>query len=641
MGLLRLGVCIIAAVFLVTLEVVAENHASKTSIEDFARSSQVYGYSLSPDGQHILYHEKSPKGRYLIISRVQEDGLVPAFRHLINKDVYAHGTFWISDEKLFGYEVRYRGELPRLEEEPTITVWVMKADGGARKVLWEEKPNLNKKKRKKGRKRKPSHKVTFDLLHSLPSEPEHVLLTRIEQTPEKRDDTELDIVSDIFRMNIVTGEMQLVTPNHGVAGARMFSWVPDHTGTIRMGYGEVGEEDEPVLLVRKNAQSKWIRLHDNDLFKRGKFFPIAFGADPDILYVSSSMATGRAVIYRFSIKRGRLKGKTFAHSQANAGELFFSRDRSQVVAVSYYDDEYRLKVLDDSFQQRMDKISAAVASKNIYLGEADKAQMRQIVWTGDQRSQGKPWLFFEDTGKAIALPEPTPWINTDAMAATKSVRYRARDGLEIPAYLTLPAHAENPHNLPAIVMPHGGPYVRDYKVWDYWVQFLASRGYAVLQPNFRGSSGYGDRYMVMGYGQWGDDMQQDVADGAKWLVDQGFADPDRICIVGGSYGGYATLMGLVQDRDTFRCGVAWAPVTDLKKILVQDNSWDKKNPWYWRVTGGKSRKELKQISPVHLTRKITRPLLLMHGDQDDIVFIDQSRMFVKALKKNKKSSLLR
>ena len=190
-------------------------------------------------------------------------------------------------------------------------------------------------------------------------------------------------------------------------------------------------------------------------------------------------------------------------------------------------------------------------------------------------------------------------------------------------------------------MPHGGPYVRDHKTWDYWVQFLVNRGYAVLQPNFRGSSGYGHRYSAMGYGQWGDDMQQDVADGAKWLVDEGIADPGRICIVGGSYGGYAALMGLIQDSDIFRCGVAWAPVTDLKQILVQDNAWDEEYSWYWRVTGGRSSSELKEISPAHLAQKITRPLLLMHGDQDDVVFIDQSRALVKALKKRKNPAPLR
>lgn len=638
MGLFRVGLCAVAVVFLAALEVAAISQTNETSIEDFARSPRIHNYSLSPDGQQLLYHERSQEERHLVISHVQEDGLTLASRHLINSDIYTSGTFWISGEKLFGYEVRFAGDLPTVDEEPAITAWVMNADGSERKILWEEKPAPEKKKRKKGRKRKPSHKVSFDLLHSLPAEPEYVLLIRIEQTPEKRDDTELDIVSDIFRMNIVTGEMQLVTPDHGIADARMFSWVPDHTGTIRMGYGEVGKEDEPVLLVRKDATSDWTRLHDNDLFKRGKFFPIAFGADPDMLYVSSSMATGRAVIYRFSIKRGRLKGKVFAHPQANAGKLFFTKDRSRVGAVSYYDDEYRLEILDADYRERMDRISEAVDSSSVLLGGSDKEQTRQIVWAGDERTPGEPWLFFEETGQAIALPEPAPWIRAEAMAPSKSVRYRARDGLDIPAYLTLPTSTENMEGLPAIVMPHGGPYIRDVKVWDYWVQFLASRGYAVLQPNFRGSSGYGDRYMAMGYGQWGDDMQQDVADGAKWLVGQGIADPDRICIVGGSYGGYAALMGLVQDSEIFSCGIAWAPVTDLRRILIQDNALDEDNPWYWRVTGGRSRKELKEISPVYLARKITRPLLLMHGDQDDVVFIDQSRIMVRALKKRKENS---
>ncbi len=639
----RLLVCfgaILTAIIYAGLQVSAEAGVDVISPEVFARSSKTSNYSLSPDGEHILYQERSVEGRSHVVSQVTHDSLSVVARLPIADDIYASGAFWISKETLFGYDVRYSGQLPKLEEQPAITAWVMQADGSDRKTLWEEQPARGKK-RKKGRKRKPSHQVSFDLLHSLPQEPDHVLLIRVEQTPEKRDDSELDVVSDVFKMNIATGDMVEVTPEHNIQGARMFSWVPDHSGTIRMGYGEVGKDDEPVLLVRKNADSEWTRLHDNDLFKRGKFFPIAFGADPDILYVSSSMATGRDVIYRFSIKRGRLKGKIFAHPTANAGRLFFSKDRSQIVAVSYYDDEYRLDIRDEAFQKRRSQIAAAVGDADIFLASSDEEGLRQIVWSGDERSPGKPWLYFEDTNTAIALPEPAPWIDPSAMASTRTVQYRARDGLEIPAYLTLPLGMEEAGNLPAIVMPHGGPYVRDYKSWDYWVQFLVNRGYAVLQPNFRGSSGYGQRFSAMGYGEWGDDMQQDVADGAKWLVSQGIANSDRICILGGSYGGYATLMGLVQDSDIFRCGVAWAPVTDLRKILVQDNAWDEDNSWYWRVTGGQSKKELKKISPVFQAKKITKPLLVMHGDEDDIVFVDQSRIFEAAMKKRKKPAPFR
>ena len=641
MMIFRVILCAFFVLLFVPLKAVADNQTRKVSVQDFARSSRVHSFSLSPDGQKLVYQERSAHGRQLIVADVSEEGLSTVFRHPIDPAVYVSEAFWISDSKLFGYDVYFAGELPKLEEEPVITAWVMTPDGSDKKILWEEKPDQKNEKRKKGRKRKPAHAVSFDLLHSLPDDPDSVLLIRIEQTPDKRDDTELDVVSDVFRMNIATGEMTEVTPDHGIEGARMFSWVPDHTGTIRMGYGEVGKDDDPVLLVRKNADSEWTQLHDNDLFKRGKFFPIAFGADPDILYVTSSLATGRAAIYRFSIKRGRLKGKIFAHQTANAGDLFFSNDRSKITAVSYYDDEYRLEVLDEDFQTRMDRISAAVGNTNVRLGHRDARKTRQIIWVGDERRPRIPWLFFEETGHALKLPDPAPWIEAETMASTRSVVYRARDGLEIPAYLTVPITAEDGQPLPTIVMPHGGPYVRDYKQWDYWVQFLVNRGYAVLQPNFRGSSGFGSRFTVMGYGEWGDDMQQDVADGAKWMISEGIADPDKICIVGGSYGGYAALMGLIQDRDIFRCGVAWAPVTDLKEILKQDNSWDEDSAWFWRVTGGKSSKELKAISPAYLAHKISQPLLLMHGDQDDIVFIDQSRSLVKALNKKKKSEPFR
>lgn len=609
------------------------------SVEDFARPPENSAFDLSPSGNKIVYQTNKMGRRAFQIASVTETGLDPIHEREIDEVLNESGAFWISDSKLFGYDVKYTGRWPAREEEPHITAWVMNDDGTGYKILWEEAPAPpRKKKRRAGRKRKPSHKVSFVLTHSLPNDPDHVLVSRIEQIPEKRDDTELDVVSDIFRMHITTGEMTSVTPDHGISGARMYRWVPDQSGVIRMGYGVVGKDEEPVLLVRRDADSSWTRLHDNDLFKRGKFDPITFGADPDILYVSSSMATGRSVVYRFSIKRGRLRGKVFGHSEANAGHLFFSKDRTRIEAVTYYDDDYRIQVLEPSFQTYLDRVEAAVGSKSFTLGSSNRERTHRIIWVGDERRPGSPWLFSEATGTAFALPEVEPWIDPKQMAKVDSIWYRARDGLEIPGYLTLPVGSERGKKLPAIVMPHGGPYVRDIKVFDYWAQFLANRGYAVLQPNFRGSTGYGERFMVLGFGEWGDDMQQDVADGASWLVSEGIADPDKICIVGGSYGGYAALMGLVQDSDLFRCGIAWAPVTDLKLILEQDNAWDKDYPWFWRVTGGKSTKELREISPAFLAKKIQRPLLLMHGDADDIVFIEQSRILASAMQKRRSPS---
>jgi dipeptidyl aminopeptidase/acylaminoacyl peptidase len=217
------------------------------------------------------------------------------------------------------------------------------------------------------------------------------------------------------------------------------------------------------------------------------------------------------------------------------------------------------------------------------------------------------------------------------------VSYRARDGLVIPAYLTLPADQE-PKNLPLVLLPHGGPHARDAVGFDYFAQFLASRGYAVFQPNFRGSAGYGSEFLAKGFGQWGTGMQDDLTDGLQWLIGEGTVDPKRVCIVGGSYGGYAALMGAIRTPELYRCAVSWAGVTDVPAMMQHDKSQllpERYRRWRNRVRG-KGDANLKDVSPVRRAREVGIPVLLMHGTEDDNVPFRQATEFVKAMNKANK-----
>jgi dipeptidyl aminopeptidase/acylaminoacyl peptidase len=229
-----------------------------------------------------------------------------------------------------------------------------------------------------------------------------------------------------------------------------------------------------------------------------------------------------------------------------------------------------------------------------------------------------------------------PGMNPLQMAATRFVRFKARDGREIPAYLTLPKGAGK--NLPMVVLVHGGPWARGgHLEWNRTVQFLASRGYAVLQPEFRGSLGFGRAHFEAGWKQWGQAMQDDVADGARWAIAQGVADPKRICIAGASYGGYATLMGLIKNPELFRCGVDWVGVTDINLLydLRFTNTSQEAKTYGLPVLIGDQVKDaamLKANSPLENAAKITQPLLLAYGGQDRTVPIEHGRKFYAAVK---------
>jgi dipeptidyl aminopeptidase/acylaminoacyl peptidase len=201
----------------------------------------------------------------------------------------------------------------------------------------------------------------------------------------------------------------------------------------------------------------------------------------------------------------------------------------------------------------------------------------------------------------------------------KAVEYTARDGLVIPAYLTTPVGGGR-GPFPSVILPHGGPWARDVWGWDAEVQFLASLGFAVLQPNFRGSDGYGREFLERGYGRWGREMQDDVTDAARWLVEQGIADPARIGIYGSSYGGFAALLALAREPDLFRAGASFAGVTDLPTLLADDD-------WYLNA------REV-AISPVELAGEIRAPVLVAHGTEDWNIHVKQAEAMIDALEEN-------
>jgi dipeptidyl aminopeptidase/acylaminoacyl peptidase len=253
-------------------------------------------------------------------------------------------------------------------------------------------------------------------------------------------------------------------------------------------------------------------------------------------------------------------------------------------------------------------------------------------------------LYNTATGQFNDIGSSRPAIDPKRMGRQQMVRYKARDGLEIPALLTLPRGA-NKH-LPMVVLVHGGPWVHG-AVWGWKPdsQFLASRGYAVLEPDFRGSTGYGFHHYQAGWKQWGRAMQDDVADGTRWAIAQGYADPKRICIAGASYGGYATLMGLVNDPDLYKCGVDWVGVTDIN--LMYTGAWSRASDLtdQWKAYGMpeligdrvKDAAQLKATSPIEQAARITQPVLLAYGGVDRRVPLYHGQKFYDAVTKTNKN----
>ena len=331
---------------------------------------------------------------------------------------------------------------------------------------------------------------------------------------------------------------------------------------------------------------------------------------------------------------GEITGTLFNNPDYDISAIVYDPLTASVTAVQYVDDLPRTYHLDETYRGLQDSLRKALpgAAPMIVSKSADGDRMIvEAVYT----DHPKQFFLYDRKERRLDMLAPS-YNKLDGVVYAKKEKfdYVSADGLKIPGYLTVPANAGK-KNMPLIVLPHGGPESRADGSFDYWSFFYAARGYLVYEPNFRGSDGYGYEYRTAGYGEWGRKMQDDITDGVKKLIADGVADPDRICIVGGSYGGYAALAGATLTPDLYACAVSVNGVSDLPEMLGDQSKRSPLSEDYWEVRMGASRfspAELNAVSPAELAAQAGAPILLIHSKDDVVVPVAQSRMMRDALK---------
>jgi dipeptidyl aminopeptidase/acylaminoacyl peptidase len=314
------------------------------------------------------------------------------------------------------------------------------------------------------------------------------------------------------------------------------------------------------------------------------------------------------------------------------GGLIRSRATREVVGIRHPGPDGRIEFWAESFQQLQDAVDRALAETTNVLVDFSSDEQRYVVYAYDDVNPGKYYFGNRDTGTLHPFGETYPELAEYELAGKSPVAYDARDGLRIEGYLT-PPWGNPPKPWPAVILPHGGPMARDYETFDYWSEFLASRGYAVLQMNFRGSSGYGWDFMSAAYKNFGGQMQDDIEDGTRWAVGKGIFDRERICIMGGSYGGYAALWAAVKTPTLFQCAISVNGVSDWSMMLNRAQHYIQEEI-IEEMLGKKS--DLKEVSPLKRASEIRVPILILHGEMDRVVPVKQSRRMAKALEKLEK-----
>lgn len=405
----------------------------------------------------------------------------------------------------------------------------------------------------------------------------------------------------VHLVNINTGHKKLLLSNR----RGVYAWIADGDGVIRIGTKidtKYGKRNVTVF-YRETASDGWETLQKVDYFDHDRLEPWRFDEDDaNILLMTSANLQDE-------------------QDPNDIEDQLFRYDLSIRKIIGAYENSHRKNVIKTVEQALPDlevKIVSRDKEKNIYFFRV----------FSDVKS---PEYFMLDIRKRTLdyVAAEYPDLHDYELAPMERISYKARDGLDIPAFLTIPVGAER-KNLPVVVYPHGGPWARDRWGFDNYVQFMANRGYAVFQPQFRGSTGYGIEHEEAGYGEWGYGIQDDITDGVEWLIDQGIADPGRICIVGSSFGGYAAAMGVAKTPDLYRCAVSINGVLDLKMFIDSGRYLLFKtiNRAIWN-----DRADAENASPHHMADRIQVPLLLMGSERDTVVPVRHSERMFKKLKR--------
>lgn len=557
-------------------------------LEDFFRKPQRAMLRLSPAGTHLAY--LAPWERRLNVHvRDLATGEERRVTSSTARDV--QGFCFVSPKRLLYVQDNAGDENTRL--------YAVDVDGTATKELT------------------PYEGVKASLVDDLEDIDDVVLFQMNRRDPE---------VFDVFRLDTRTGAMELIAENPGNVQA----WLTDHAGRLRVATTTDGVNTS--LLYRDDERGDWRVVATWD-FKENAT-PLVFTFDDARLYVSSNVGRDTAAIFEYDPKTGEHGRLVFEHPRVDVGDVLYSRHRRVITGVAFETARLEYRFFDERRAEIQRFIDERLSGRDNRLSSHSRDERFYVVHSGSDRDLGGYHLLDVERRELTKLFELAPWLNPDELAPLRPIEYVARDGTKVPAYLTLPIGVE-PRNLSVVVNPHGGPWVRDSFGFHPEAQFLANRGFAVLQMNYRGSAGYGRRFLEAGFKQWGRAMQDDVSDGVAHLVKTGIADPKRVAIYGASYGGYAALCGMTLTPELYACGVSYVGISNLF-------TWIESFPPYWKpylammheMVGHPEtdRAQYEATSPIFHVDRIRAPLFIAHGKNDPRVKQAESDQIVAALR---------
>ena len=563
------------------------------SLEDFFRNSDRSGFQISPDGRHISFVAPY-KDRMNIFVRPTDGGEELQITAETERSIA--GYMWADNERLLFMKDTAGDENYRL--------YGVNLDGTDLRC-YTDFPG-----------------VRTSIIDDLEDVPHQILIGMNRRNPE---------VFDPYRLDLQTGELTQLAENPG----NWQGWMTDHNGCLRAVTAIVDGVNTQILYRDNDTEEFRPVLTTN--FKEEVAF-LDFTADNSLVYAATNLGRDKIALVLMDPATCAEKEFLFEHPKYDVSGIAYSRRRGKLLTVfcSGHKDPVR-HYFDSDEKALRNRIKAHFPHHKVGVADTDKAEENLLLYVGSDRTRGAYYFYNVQEDKPRLLAETAPWLREEDLVEMHPVCYTTRDGLEIEAYLSLP-HGYTPDTakgLPTIINPHGGPWARDKWGFSSETQFLCNRGYAVFQMNFRGSTGYGRRFLEAGYKQWGRAMQDDITDGVEWLKARGISDPKRIAIYGGSYGGYATLAGITYTPDLYACAIDYVGVSNLLTFMQTiPPYWKPMLEMMYEQVGDpvRDREMLEACSPALHADRIVAPLFIAQGANDPRVNKAESDQMVAALR---------
>ncbi|WP_380783455.1 alpha/beta hydrolase family protein [Sphingomonas sp. R86520] len=571
------------------------------AVETFAKLPGMENPKLSPDGTRIAAKMAINGQQVLVVAPLFEDKKASAVR--VGASVDINWWRWVGDDWLavgVGSQDMLYGE----EIYITRTLGVKADMTKVNRIDWTH-----------------SGVRADDVLWVARDGTPRILLSR-----QTGIESESQWYPQVAEVDLSTGRTKTVAGSQ----ANVFSWYADGAGTVRMGYRYDDDSRKSALLYRST---------NRDAFKviasaRGSqdiVIPLTFRADGTAIATDDS--NGRDEVFEVSLPDLKLGKKVYGADGYDVDGVVENATGDDVDGITVTDRFGHIVWLNPALKEIQGSIDKAVGARRARIISWNRSRTRFLVQVGSPSQPGALYFYDLANGTMQRYAWQNDVLKARSLSPVSTIRYKARDGVEVEALLTLP-RGHGPKNLPLIVLPHGGPFARDSEDWDWWAQYLAETGYAVVQPNYRGSSGYGTAFAKLGEGQWGLKMQDDLDDAVTHLAKQGIADPKRVCMAGASYGGYAAMRAAQRNgvgaAAQYRCAISYAGVSDLQAMQNYDGKFlygKTRSDWL-----KKQAPDYRSVSPRFGAETFSIPILLLHGKEDKRVPVKQSRMIAAALK---------